>query len=411
MADRILRARVDAANDRVDRLNGPASRDGGSFLGRVLNGGSMPTGQGRYYLLNPVDLDGEETEGGEAEYHTDTTREIAALAIGNRSPQVGDLYVCRSVSGRWVFDTGVSLTYCNPRLGACSNRYSVNGTVSDGISSAAPITWDYATSAWYSVWLPYASPNVLQSGTGSNPCSIGDGASYYFHRLAIHPTTGQPTATLVLPGQACTRTPGGGTVAAFFKYPTPGLLPSAFPGLLGKPSAWAGAGFRVTATGDPSECDPLVFEAVYPTAGPIGAALPFASATFSVPKWTPPNWGFSCGTPCPLPRKDLTLSWTRVGGNGSWTLTYDPAAKMWKLACSGTGLSVDLTMDGTQAIGLVIRLRGSPSDCSGSLSTFSLGSTIALASFTCEPLYLEFKPSFTTQALYANGYRTFTVTE
>ena len=412
MDDRIFRARQDATSDRIGRLDAPYSRNGGTFLGRAVNSGAMPVGQGRIYHFEPVQLEGDEVEGGEATITSDSARPIPVLVLGTRQVNVGDLFVCRSVGGRWVAYSGNQLNYCHPFVPSCNGaRFSANGTVTDTINGPQPITYDFGAGAWFSPWLPYSSDKVLQSGPGSNPCSVGSGPSYYFHKLTIDPSTGKPRATLVLPGTSCTLLGGGGITPAFFKYlNTPTYAP--YPALLGRPASWSSSAFSIIYQADPSECDPLTVEAVWPTTGTAGPYLPMAGATYSVPRWTEPGWGFSCGTPCPLPRKNLTVSWTNVtSGNGSGTLVWTQSTKTWEMACSGTGLRIQLSMTGNQTLGFTVRTYGSPTDCSGVAAFWSYGTNIQLASYVCEPLYLDFRPAFVVQALYTSGYRSFIVTE
>src|SRR5262245_9380993 len=51
---------------RAVGASSPAPRGTPRFLGRVVNGGAMPNQTGRVYLVNPVRLDGVESEGATA---------------------------------------------------------------------------------------------------------------------------------------------------------------------------------------------------------------------------------------------------------------------------------------------------------------------------------------------------------
>src|SRR3954466_3604522 len=86
----------------------PAPRGTPRFLGRVVNGGSMPTQTERVFLLEPVRLDGSETEGATASLLVDGSRMIPVIVLGQTPPQPGDLLVAQAVGGRWVAQAGAS---------------------------------------------------------------------------------------------------------------------------------------------------------------------------------------------------------------------------------------------------------------------------------------------------------------
>ena len=378
-----LRNRIEALAGAIDLGLAARADTNPAFLGQIVDGGAMPTGSGRFYLVNPVALDGEEAEGGTATAEADTTREIPVIVLGTRQVVVGDLLVCRQVNGRWFAESGHFLNYCNPTLSACgSNRYSANGTVTDLLNATNALIYRYEHRAWFTDWLPC-----------NRPPGVGGGPSYYYLKLAVDGTTGKPVASLVALA---------GTFLNTSTY-------APYPAIFGKPWALTTSPSLVTytSTGDPTDCDPLAYAATW-----SGPYAPITSATYSVPKWELPTWGFSCGTPCPLPRKDLTLSWANVtSGNGSGTLVYNSAAKTWAMACT-SWLRADLSMISGGSIAFNLRRYGSPSDCSGAVSLWSYGVTLTLdADYTCEPLLLTFRPRFTTQALYTSGYRTFVITE
>ncbi len=401
-----IRNRILDVGDQIADAGNRIARPEGTraFLGKVVNGGSKPTGQGRIYLVNPVQLDGTETEGGTATITADTARQIPVLLF-DATPAVGDYLICHSVGGRWIARNPFPLHLCQPQVPSCNNaRYSANGTVTDSINGTNDLVWDYAASAWFSDWLPYTSSNVLQSGPGSNPCTVGSGTSYYFHKLEIDSGTGKPKATLVLPGQSCVDSGTSLLTAAFFKYSG-----GSYPGLLGRPASWSSSSFTPQFTGDPTDCDPLDFTATWPTTGTVGPYLPMADAVYSVPKFAYTDHGFTCGTPCPLPRKDLTLSWTHTSGPGSGTLVYDPIARTWAMACNG---DITATLAMTPMLTTDFRIRLYPSaGCTGTPSLFAYGTNISMTGYTCEPLWLEFEPAFVLQALYVAGYRSFAVSE
>jgi hypothetical protein len=92
----------------------PAPRGTPRFVGRVFNGGAMPSQAGRVFLVNPVRLDGAEAEGSAATSTADGTRAIPVVFVGGSPPAAGDLVVALAVGGRWVAEGG-----SNPGL-ACS---------------------------------------------------------------------------------------------------------------------------------------------------------------------------------------------------------------------------------------------------------------------------------------------------
>src|SRR5438045_494673 len=87
---------------RAARASSPAPRGTPRFLGRVVNRGAIPNQTGRVYLVNPVHLDGVESEGATASISVDSSRTIPVLVIGTKPPAVGDLLIALSVGGRWV---------------------------------------------------------------------------------------------------------------------------------------------------------------------------------------------------------------------------------------------------------------------------------------------------------------------
>ena len=397
-------------NSRLDGSRDRAGRGASQFLGKVYNGGSMPRGREAVYLVHPVQLAGKEAEGEVADIQVDTSRSIPVVVIGSRQPVIGDLIIAHSEGGRWIAESGASIPNCQPSTRYCPGlKYAVNGTVNDPINGTQPIVYDFVKGAWYSGWLPYNTPYALQTGPGQNPCIVGSGISYYFHMLTFSsPLSTQLAASLFLPGQSC-RDNYGQPTNAFFGYPG-----SSYPGLLGKPATTLVQGFTIPSFGDTSSCDPLILQVNWPgnsnpTSGPTASQLPFSSATFTIPKFTPPSYGFTCTTPCPLPKKDLIISWFNVGGNGSGTLIWNAGTNDWTMACAN-GLSIRLSATGSFTYGFTVTLRGN-ADCTGSTNVFPYPSQIGQASYICDPLYLSFNVLFTSSLLYTTGYRSFTVTE
>lgn len=389
---------------RLGRSLGANGRGTPRFVGQVFDGGSTSRQLESVYLLHPIVLEGPESEGSAATIRVDASRSIPVVVIGSRQPVDGDVLIAHSLGGRWVADGGINnFPNCNPQSPVCPGiRYAVNGTVNDPVNGTQPLVYDFVHNAWYSTWLPFTSPYVLTSNIGQNPCTVGSGVSYYFHKLAFSTQpSGQVVASLFLPGQSCVDV-GGNVANAYFDYGD-----ASYPALLGSPATANIPGFTLPSTtpATPGSCDPLTYDAVWGTSG----RLPFTSSTFTIPRFIAPGYGFSCATPCPLPCKNLTLSWVNTGGNGSGTLVWSDQTNDWKLACTN-GITVRLFITGSNAIGFSATTWNGPG-CSGTSQSFSYPSSIGLTAYTCSPLYFAFKILYASSPLYTKGYRSFVVTE
>ncbi|MDE2101001.1 MAG: hypothetical protein KGL39_27390 [Patescibacteria group bacterium] len=411
-----LRERLSEIENQLDSLSEPPESTL-RFIGQVYDGGAMPTGSERVYLVHPLLIDGSETEGAAGVTTPDPSRSIPVVVIGSPA-SAGDILICHALGGRWVAYSAYPLHYCQPVCQACSNaRYATNGTVSDTLNGTQPMVYDFGAGAWYSPWLPFSTDHALQSGPGVDPCYFGAGKSYYFYRLSflvVPPTPTQVRAELFLPGQTCHDVRRVSTTT-YYDYSA-----AIYPAMLAPPVQFTGTGFTVPFLGAPSSCDPLTLAASWSAASatpaPItGATLPVTTSTFAVPKWTPPGYGFSCALPCPLPRKDLTVSWTGPIGAGSATLVWNTVTKDWTMACTG-GLSIHLfTTGGGSVLGFTVTVTDN-TDCTG--TSHSIGYTgsgfgLGLSSYTCDPLMIVFDThvyGFLFNFLYTKGYRTFTVT-
>ncbi len=116
---RLLRLRLNGARqpDSLDLELAAAATCRGTprFLGQVVNGGSMPRGTDRVFLVNPVRLSGAEQEGAAAVLAVDGSRTIPVVVIGSAVPAVGDLLPTLAIGGRWVAQAGGSaLLPCSP---------------------------------------------------------------------------------------------------------------------------------------------------------------------------------------------------------------------------------------------------------------------------------------------------------
>ncbi|WP_165072137.1 hypothetical protein [Paludisphaera rhizosphaerae] len=174
---RILRARAAALDGRLDVEDDRPSRDAGSpsFLCKVYDGGSMPSGGSQVYLVHPVNLDGDETEGASATPDVDADRSIPVVFL--TQPIAGQVYSAVSIGGRWVASPGggagrkacKSTTAITARSGATPGGGSVQplknvsgtltnvgGTISVGNLGAAIATGKYCmywTDDYGAVWV------------------------------------------------------------------------------------------------------------------------------------------------------------------------------------------------------------------------------------------------------------------
>jgi len=107
---RALRLKWDAARDpgrdrnrlRSPRRDAPDARGTPRFIGRVVSGGGMPDSHDKIYLVAPVQIGGDESEGASGSLIDDPARVIPVAVVGTKPPTVGDLVLVHSISGRWV---------------------------------------------------------------------------------------------------------------------------------------------------------------------------------------------------------------------------------------------------------------------------------------------------------------------
>ncbi len=395
-----IRNKIESLSDRIDSGVSRSSESTAAFLGRVVNGGSMPSGPERFYLVNPVAIDGAESEGAAGSLAADTDRRIPVVFLGTRQVAIGECFVCRSVGGRWVAESGASRPNCRPKCACCPGKLlEVNATVNDSTSGDRALTYNFTQRAWYSPWLPFQTPYAIQS-TG-DPCFITLGTGYYFYKFACNTlVSNQVVATMSVPGRICI-VDMPAPVQGYYGFGGP-----AYPGLLGNPWDYPPELLiNFTSTGPPSDCDPLTYAATW-----TGTRPPVASTTFTIPVVSAPAYGEACLTPCPLPLADLTLSWTGPA-SGSGTLVYDAATKDWKMTCHGR-ITARLSATGSLTVGFTVTLWDT-ADCTGTgvSHPFSYPASISLLSYNCSPLDFVFNVAFTSSMLYQAGYRTFHVTE
>jgi hypothetical protein len=116
---RQLRDRQRDLAELVDRAGHAPTSGTARRLVKIYDGGSIPTGQSdKFYLTNPAEVDGSETEGGSYTPSPDTAQTIPVVILGTAA-MAGDLVVAHAIGGRWFGErrhTGIALTTC----GSCS---------------------------------------------------------------------------------------------------------------------------------------------------------------------------------------------------------------------------------------------------------------------------------------------------
>jgi hypothetical protein len=101
---RILRDRFAAMDDAFD-----ASQAGGEDYGsaallvQTIQLTTYPTTAQTMYACNPVNIDGDEIEGGVVTYIPDTNTVVFILNVGSAIPPLGTRRVASGVGGRWTF--------------------------------------------------------------------------------------------------------------------------------------------------------------------------------------------------------------------------------------------------------------------------------------------------------------------
>lgn len=171
------------------------------FVGRVVDGGSMPSATDRVFLVNPTILSGAETEGAAASVAVDASRTIPVVVLGSTLPKVGDLLIAFAVAGRWVARMGAAAPSIT--CGSCSiPRKDLTLTLFDGAtgSLSAPMTFN-GVDAWATGCVGEVVYR-LRCGVGSPVFS----ATYYIGGScpAGSPVTcNAPGPGLTLTGQSC----------------------------------------------------------------------------------------------------------------------------------------------------------------------------------------------------------------
>ena len=99
---RIERDRHRELAETVAKLDLGSPRRKPAFIGQVINGGHLATVPTAFCLVNPIDLDGPETEGLTPTMAA-SSRTVPVLLL-NAVPVVGEYLICRLEGDRWVAD-------------------------------------------------------------------------------------------------------------------------------------------------------------------------------------------------------------------------------------------------------------------------------------------------------------------
>jgi len=127
--------------------------------------------------------------------------------------------------------------------------------------------------------------------------------------------------------------------------------------------------------------------------------------------------GSCCGaacSPCPIPLKDLTLSWTNlISGPGSTTLTYTPSPNVWKTGCVDDQIYELLCSSGTIVLAVTYFISGEcptgqSQRCS---STGAYPLALVRSSYTCTPFSVTYTVAPGCPEVEAPGYTSFTITD
>ena len=180
---RILRDRLTAHEDALDRLAGGGNAGAARQLVQVYNGGSMGSAPGLFYFTHPVLASGAETEGAAATLTADTASTIPVVVLGG-IPAVGDYLVAYAVGGRWVAE----LKGCNITINVKCSGTNVNGdtvTLKQGGTTISSGTTNSSGNVTLFVLLPVTNPYTIDITGGGNPAfstsqDIACGGTYNF---------------------------------------------------------------------------------------------------------------------------------------------------------------------------------------------------------------------------------------
>lgn len=98
--------------DDLEELKATVARMGGSglqattFVGRTDVETTYPSSAGRYYLVTPMTMAGDETEGSPWSGTPRSDQGVLAANLGSAVPPLGSTVLVFSVPNRWVFFYG-----------------------------------------------------------------------------------------------------------------------------------------------------------------------------------------------------------------------------------------------------------------------------------------------------------------
>jgi len=132
--DRSMKDELKEVYARLERISRIKSGVCSTYVGKVYNGGSLPSSADRYVLTNPVSISGNETEGTASTLIVDTGRSVPVLVIGS-TPVVGDILPADLIDGRWIAEkrpggTGGGIVIGIPGCFCQGTPFELNLTVS-----------------------------------------------------------------------------------------------------------------------------------------------------------------------------------------------------------------------------------------------------------------------------------------
>ncbi len=160
---RILRDRMAAHEDAVDRSSAGADYGSARLLVQIYNAGSMPNFVPAVYYTRPVLATGAVSEGASATLTADTATTVPVIVL-NKVPSVGDHLVAYSAGGRWVSE----------------ETYPASGPIY-ATCSPCSIPEENLTVSWTNLIGGNGSATMTYSSTPSNNWKTGccDGGLYF----------------------------------------------------------------------------------------------------------------------------------------------------------------------------------------------------------------------------------------
>lgn len=383
------------------------------MLVRLYQEASFPTAGGRYFMARPVAIDGPEAEGGAAALAADEAATIPVLVVGARIPAPGDVLVAHAVGGRWVAESGGSPgDLCGIACPACGGAlFDARGTFTDGEGNAGNLdarSFDFGDGtgfslAWFSGEFTRPTSQGIHCTTdpfGVVTCALGPGTLGYQYAVKC---VGNKVRVYLLTNPVGCESPLVNPNSPGWRQdaPTWPVVKTIWSGdaeVTCDPSGLSGS---ITFNLSAACFSTVVFHPLDTPAGPFEFQIP------SLPRQPQ-----VCCYPCPLPKRDLRLSWVNpLIGDGSVTLAYS-APGTWASGCTHGLLYWLSCAGGSLQFGVTYFLSGS---CPGGQqqTCSSAGSNpfaLKLQSARCKPLELVYQVSPTgCPVLSSGGYLQYTV--